>query len=128
MLTHDFEARDWQVVAHVFALGWVLQRMMQIWLAPSLLKCCLYGLNPEMSNISIVEEFLQYVPSSERMVVITALTDFDITDSDELLDVLSNHECKVLVTKENVSTTITQIACKELVQEPSFIKDAFLAH
>ena len=59
-----------------------------------------------------MEEFLQYVPSSERMVVITALTDFDITDSDELLDVLSNHECKVLVTKENVSTTIAQIACK----------------
>ncbi|XP_041361107.1 uncharacterized protein LOC121377254 [Gigantopelta aegis] len=124
-LRHDFEVQDWEAIAHVFALGWILQRIIPVRLAPSFLKCCLYGLDPHKNNSGIIEEFLGFVPHSERIILQVALSDFDKVDNEELLDVLTNHECKVLVTKDNIFTTMGQIASKELVQEPSFIKDVF---
>ena len=42
---------------------------------------------------------------------------------DELLEILSTHECKVKVTKDNLGAVIDQIAHMEMVQEPAFIRE-----
>jgi hypothetical protein len=42
---------------------------------------------------------------------------------DELLEIISTHECKVKVTKDNLGTVIDQIAHMEMVQEPAFIRE-----
>ena len=42
---------------------------------------------------------------------------------DELLEILSTHECKVKVTKDNLGAVIDQIAHMEMVQEPAFISE-----
>ena len=126
-LRHDFEAADWKAIAHVLAMGWILQRMIPIRLAPRFLRCCLYGkqLNQEIPHTELITEFLQYVPNIERGILQSATTDFQNTEQDELIDVLSNHDCKVLINSTNVISTLGQIAHKELVQEPSLIAVAF---
>lgn len=40
---------------------------------------------------------------------------------DELLSILSSHNCCVLPTEENLPNLVEDIACKEMVQEPTFI-------
>ena len=55
----------------------------------------------------------------------SATTDFQNTEQDELIDVLSSHACKVLINSTNVISTLGQIAHKQLVQQPSFIAVAF---
>ena len=44
---------------------------------------------------------------------------------DDLLDVLATHECKVKITNNNLPKVIDQIGHKEIVQQPSFIKECF---
>ena len=125
-LRHDYQAEDWIAVAHVIAMGWILQKIFPIRLAPSFLHCVLYGMEmSEDSSKSIIEEFLMFIPDSERVVLQQALSDFDNTEMEDLQDVLSNHECKVLINKQNIKSIVSQIARKELIQEPSFIKECF---
>ena len=47
---------------------------------------------------------------------------FDDVDNDELLEVLSEHNGKVMVNKQNIGNVIDQIAHKELVHEPVFVR------
>ncbi|KAK3092045.1 hypothetical protein FSP39_024701 [Pinctada imbricata] len=44
-------------------------------------------------------------------------------DRDDLMEILSNHECKVIVTRDNLGAVIDQIAHMEMVQEPAFIRE-----
>ena len=49
---------------------------------------------------------------------------FDDVDNDELLEVLSEHNGKEMVNKQNIGNVIDQIAHKELVHEPVFVRDS----
>ena len=46
-LRHDFDQEDWTSVAHVIAMGWILQDILPLRLAPSFLESCLFGLHKE---------------------------------------------------------------------------------
>ena len=54
---------------------------------------------------------------------------FDDVENDELLEVLSEHNGKEMVNKKkkNIGNVIDQIAHKELVHEPVFVRDSSLA-
>lgn len=79
-----------------------------------------------LSTDILREEFLQFVTPGDGKILTDALKDIDSVDKDDLLEVLSIHECKVKTTKDNIASVIDQIAHKELVQEPSFFRDVFL--
>ena len=57
-LRHDMEAADWKAVGKIIALGWMVQKILPIRLAPNFLKSVLYGIAGERSR----EEFLQFIP------------------------------------------------------------------
>lgn len=78
-----------------------------------------------LSTDILREEFLQFVTPGDGKILTDALKDIDSVDKDDLLEVLSIHECKVKTTKDNIASVIDQIAHKELVQEPSFIRECF---
>lgn len=122
-LRHDFEAQDWKAVAKILAMGWILQKNLPIRLAPSFLNSCLFGMT--LSTDILREEFLQFVTPGDGKILTDALKDIDRVDKDDLLEVLSIHECTVKTTKDNIASVIDQIAHKELVQEPSFIRECF---
>ena len=125
-LRHDYEVADWQSIASVLAMGWLTQGIFPIRLSRNFINCCLYGMEMNSDDQQkLINEFLLFVPVSERSVFEVALTQYEDVDGDELIEALSSHDCKVLATKDTIRNTIWQIAHKELVQEPSFIKDAF---
>lgn len=79
-----------------------------------------------LSTDILREKFLQFVTPGDGNILTDALKDIDSVDKDDLLEVLiSIHECKVKTTKDNIASVIDQIAHKELVQEPSFIRECF---
>lgn len=50
-----------------------------------------------------------------------ALNDFNGADIEEVLSILSSHNCTTLPSAENLPRLLEEIAHKELVQQPSFI-------
>ena len=46
-------------------------------------------------------------------------------DQEKLIETLQNHECKVKASRDTITTTIDQMAHKELCQEPAFIRECF---
>ena len=124
ILRHDFQQDDWAAVARVIAIGWTLQKMLPVRLAPSFLNCCLYGMDlNKINSDSMLDEYLQFISAIEQEMVKQALNDFNSVEYDDLLDFLGNRECKVLVTSSNFRETILQMASKEMHQEPAFIKE-----
>ena len=79
----------------------------------------MYGL----TSGTLRDEFLQFIPDSECRLLSSALENIENIDMDELLEILSTHECKVKVTKDNLGTVIDQIAHIEMVQQPAFIRE-----
>ena len=119
-----FKHDDWAAVARVIVLGWTLQKMLPIRLAPSFLNCCLYGIDINIRNEdNLLDEYLQFISCIEQELLVQALKDFSSVEYDDLLDFLGNHDCKVLVTSTNFRETILQMANKEMHQEPAFIKE-----
>lgn len=87
-LRHDFEARNWEAVAIILVMGWILQKVLHIIsLASSLLKSCLYG----MTSDHLWEEFLQFIPHTERKCISDPLVNLENVDQKELLEILSIH-------------------------------------
>ena len=118
---HDFDKEDWTSVAHVIAMGWILQNILPLRLAPSFLESCLFGLHKE----NMRDEFFNFISPSERNMLTEALEDFNQVDMEELIDVLSDHGCNVRVTREHIETVIDQIATTEMIQTPAFVKECF---
>ena len=127
-LRHDFEKDDWAAVARVLAFGWTSEKMLPDQLAPSFLNACLNGVNSENDDTNtILEEYCQFLSDTEKDLITKTLDDFDGVEFDELLEFLSNHDCKVRVSKENVKTVLLQIADKKLNQEPAFVREVFFS-
>ena len=47
---------------------------------------------------------------------------------EELIDVLSDHDFKVRVTRDNIETVIDQIATKEMIQTLHLSRNVYLAY
>ena len=125
-LRHDFEKEDWSAVARMLTFGWTVEKMLPDQLAPSFLNACFNGVNSETyENDVILQEYCQFLSSTEKDLITKALNSFEEVDFDDLLDFFSNHDCKVRVTKENLKTILMQIADKELNQEPAFVREVF---
>lgn len=118
-LRRDMEADDWRAVWKIIALGWILKKILPIRLAPNFLKSSLFGFGGD----KLREKFLQFISKSESGILSNAIGDMEKADMDELLEILSTHDCKVKITKDNIGPVIDQIAHLEMVQEPAFIRE-----
>lgn len=66
-LRHDFDAQDWKAVAKILAMGWILQNILPIRLAPSFLNSCLFGMT--LSTDILREELLQFVSPGDGKII-----------------------------------------------------------
>ena len=55
-LRHDFDTNDWKAVAHVIAMGWILQKVLPIRLAQSFPSASFYGITQDLR-----EEFFDFI-------------------------------------------------------------------
>jgi len=116
-LHHAFQEREWKAVARTLAFGWQRFEYIPVQLAPPFLN---EALSISSKNFSHMEVFFNYISPTEKDALTEALTDFKGADMEELLTILSSHNCTILPTKQKLSILLEEIAHKELVQQPSF--------
>lgn len=79
---------------------------------------------PSLNNVYsgiVFQALLKFVPEIDSKIFRQALTDFESTDFDELLDCLENLDCKWKPTKENIDRLVKDLAHQELIQKPMFV-------
>lgn len=118
-LRHDFEAQHWAAIATVLSLGWTLEKYFPIFLCKSFITACLSL--EEATAADITEDYFNYLSLIERQTLQAALEDIDSVPDEELLEVLSNHEVRMVTTNENIRLIVEQLAHKELIQCPMFV-------
>lgn len=117
-LHHTMQEHEWKAVARIVAYGWQRFKYLPVQLAPPFLKEA-FSLTTE--NCTLMEAFFHYIGPTEKDVLTEALNNYEEADTDELLSILSSHNCSVMPNKLNLSRVLEEIAHKEMVQQPSFI-------
>lgn len=117
-LHHKFKEREWTAVARILAFGWRRFQFFPVQLAPPFLS---EALSLTCSDCNLLEAFFNYISTTEKDVLTEAFDNFKEADMDELLSILSSHNCCVLPSEENLHSLVEEIAHKEMVQEPAFI-------
>ncbi|MED6236863.1 hypothetical protein ATANTOWER_015327 [Ataeniobius toweri] len=67
-----------------------------------------------------MEAFFNFISPTEKDVLTEALDNFTMAD-EELLSILSSHNCTLLPTDGNLPKLVEEITHKEMVQESAFI-------
>ncbi|XP_019209152.1 uncharacterized protein LOC109197829 isoform X1 [Oreochromis niloticus] len=116
-LRHDFGQQEWESVGRIIAFGWVREKYLPVKIAPAILEQAAFG----YVKSDIVEDFLKFMPESERTVLEAWRSDFSIVDQEELIDILDNHSCRKIPTAYNATEVLLELAHKTLVQEPAYV-------
>ena len=118
---HNMEKEDWEACGKVLLIGYRQERYFPVQLATCFLEYCMGG-DDAVTKELLVDTFLDYLPDCERDVLERARKDFDdVSGSDELLDVQSDHKIRVVVTASNLEEVLKQVAQKELVQDAAYV-------
>lgn len=110
ILHHKFQEREWTAVARILAFEWQKFQFFPVLLAPPFLT---EALSLSCSDTNLLEAFFNYISATEKDVLTEALSNFKGTDMDELLSILSSHNCCVLPTEENLPRLLEEIAHKD---------------
>jgi len=92
ILHHKFQEKEWTAVARILAFGWQKFQFFPVQLAPPFLT---EALSLSCSD-NLLEAFFNYISGTEKDVLTEALSNFKGADIDELLSILSSHNCCVL--------------------------------
>ncbi|XP_054604749.2 uncharacterized protein [Nothobranchius furzeri] len=98
-LRHDYGQEQWESVGRIIAFGWTRQKYLPVGIAPVILEQAAFG----HVKSDVVENFLKYMPESERTVFQPWQADFSSVDQEELLEILDNHCCRRLPTASNAN-------------------------
>jgi len=125
-IRHNMTREDWISISKVLMLGWKTHKYFPISLSPGFIACCLYGIDTfAYSQEKLIDEYMGFLSPSERNILKSAMLDFVSVEQDELLEVLSYHDCRVKPTKGNIKEVIGQIAHKEIIQQPMYVKECW---
>lgn len=112
-LRHDFGQQQWESVGRIIAFGWEREKYLPVKIVPVLLE--------QAAACDLVENFLRYLPESERTVFVSWQSDFDTVDQEELIEILDNNSCRRIPTASNANEILQELAHKTLVQEPAYV-------
>lgn len=116
-LRHDFGQEQWESVGRIIAFGWEREKYLPAKMAPVILEQAALG----YVKSDLVENFLKYLPESERTVLESCQSDFHTVDQEELIEILDNNSCRRIPTASNVNEILQELAHKTLVQEPAYV-------
>ncbi|KAI4799922.1 hypothetical protein KUCAC02_016460 [Chaenocephalus aceratus] len=116
-LSHGVGEKQWESVGRIIAFGWARATYLPVKIAPVILEQASSG----CIKSDLVENFLQYMPESDRSVFESWRSDFDSVDQEELLEVLDNHSCRRRPTASNGDEILKELAQNTLVQEPAYV-------
>ncbi|KAJ8007783.1 hypothetical protein DPEC_G00097780 [Dallia pectoralis] len=120
-IRHDFPAETWKAIGRILVKGYQDCQYLPNKLALPFLEQVLF--NNVYSDLKA--HFLQFVSSQEREVLMQAMSNLSAVDSDDLVEVLDNYDCRRRITAETLPTIVDEISHKELVQKPMFVIDCW---
>ena len=123
-IRHDYQKNHWQAIARVLVYGYAREKYFPIRLSSAFICAVLFG-EESVSDDFLLQSFQLYVSFEERDTLVAALSGNINPDDEDLLDVLSSYKCKRLVTMDNISQTINELAHQEILQKPKYIIDCF---
>lgn len=74
---------------------------------------------------NILQDFVNFLSANEAAVLQKALVAEVLEEkmSEEVVDILQDYDCKVLIRKDNIEKVLIDIGHKEIIQKPMFIID-----
>lgn len=121
-IRHDFGPEEWRAIARIWLKGYETERYVPVRLAPSFLKSCF---SQSLDKEEVLNDFLEYTSEIDKDLFKKALSTFDEVDEEELLEAIATYDSKWLPTKENITTLLSDIAHKEIIQRPAFVAKCF---
>lgn len=122
---HDYDREKWQTIARILYKGYEACSYFPLKLCQVFTLSCLFG-ETSFSEEELIDSFKRYISKSEAEIVSKCLTSSIDCEDEELLDFLSDYDCKRMVTQENLPTIIKELAHKELIQKPQYIADCWI--
>ena len=125
---HDYQREEWVAVGRILVKGYLTCQYLPVLLSQMFLACLFWG-ESAVSSYMLTQSFRNYISADEKRVIDQCLAgDMQWDDKDEmdqLLEVLSNYDCRSKVNSENIVHIIEEIAHKELLQKPQYIADCW---
>lgn len=127
-IKHDYQRGEWIAVGRILVKGYFICQYLPILLPQTFLACLFWGESAIISAM-LTESFRNYISVDEKCLIDKRIAgDMKWDDQDEmsqLLEVLSNYDCRIMVNSDNVIQVIEEIAHKELLQKPQHIADCW---
>lgn len=120
-LRHDFGELEWQSVAKIIVFGYTRAGYFPVLLSLAFMEQCLY--NQVKSDLK--DAFMLFIPENDAQILRAAISDIKSVETDDLLDVLEQHEVKVMPKQDNIERIVTEVAHKELIQAAMFVVDCW---
>lgn len=122
-LSHTIDGKRWAAAGKILCVGYYYEKYMPTQLASCFLEYAASG--DIIPSDVLLNQFLQYLPESERAIAESCLRDYESVDEEELLDFLSDHNVKVKPQKDNIQQLLEQTAHKEMLQVPTFVAECW---
>ena len=121
--THQMQKGEWEAVAKVLIIGYKQEGYFPINLSRVFLERCISML--AHSDKEVLAEFLATLPEMDKEVCEMALKDYDTVDEDELMEIFSTYEARVLPRRETIEQILGEISHLTIFQKPAFISECW---
>ncbi|KAL3885738.1 hypothetical protein ACJMK2_025781 [Sinanodonta woodiana] len=120
---HIMRREHWEAVAKVLMCGYEQEGYLPIQLSEVFLQRCIDG--KDVQDEQLLNTFLSSLPTMDREIFEMALIDFDSVDEEDLYDVFSSYEARIMPTKDNIRKLVRDISHHQIVQKPSFVTECW---
>jgi hypothetical protein len=123
-IRHDYQRKEWEAIGRILLNGYRTCQYFPLQVSKIFMTHCLFG-ESDITGEMLLQSFKHFVSESERKLIENCISgEVDLAD-DALIDLLSNFECKKVITKGNLTGTLKEIAHKEMIQKPQYVVDCW---
>lgn len=124
---HDYQREEWAAIGRILVKGYQGCGYFPLLMSQAFFAYLLFG-ESAVTGPMLIQSFQNYVSADEKTFIIKSIAgeiDYEGDDGTDLLEMLSNYDCRRKVNSENIAAVIEEIAHKELIQKPQYIADCW---
>ena len=126
-IRHDFSMQDWQSVGRILVKGYKDSMYFSLSLSKSFIIVAFFG-EHVLPREKLMEGFFRYIPFADATVLKKTINQKSLTEEDknDVIDILSTLSSRrTFHANVELKSLLTEIAHKEIVQAPSYIKETW---
>ena len=124
---HDYQRDEWEAVARILVKGYLSCQYLPLLLSPTFLAYLFWG-ESVITSPMLLKSLGNYISVDEKNLMdkcIAGDMNYDGDEMPDLLEMLSNYDCRCQVNSGNIIKVFEEIAHKELIQKPQYIADCW---